>query len=154
MATVSDNATCLTGNYYDHLGDSRGVATFMQYGKSITLNSGDEIRDTANHDYDIVVEGKAGTSIVLYNTLDYALTVTVFMQPVSALSQYATIYTESAVLAASGNVLVIAPGTGGTGAADYKAVPALAGPAYKFILRVAAGTTPTSGNLAAYAYTS
>lgn len=154
MSFVSDNPTVAQGNEYSRLGDSRGVAAGMQYGKAITLTAGEAITDTADHDYDIVIEGKAGTTIILYNTLDQALDVTVLIQPVSALSQQATVYTESAVLAASGNVLVIGPGTGGTGAADYKAVPALNNPAYKFILRVAAGTNPTSGNLAAYAYTS
>jgi hypothetical protein len=152
MGQISDNATILTGNYYDQTGDSRGVSNVKVYGQDITLTAGESIRDTANYDYNVASTGRA-TTIVLASTLDVAADVDIFIQPVSAVATSALIYSADDVLAATSGVLIFSPYAGGTGAAaGLLTVAALASPAYRFIVRITAASNPSSGSVTAYAY--
>jgi hypothetical protein len=152
MSNVSDNPTLLAGNQYAWTGDSRGVGNVQPYGQSISLTAGEDIRDTANYDYNIAAQGRA-TTIVLSSTLDVACDVDIFMQPVSSPTTSILVYSADDVLAATTGVLVFTPYAGGTGAdAALLTVAALASKAYRFIVRLTAASSPSSGSAKADAY--
>ena len=152
MTVLSDSASLGAGNKYAWLGDSRGVGSIKVYGEDITLTAGEDIRDTSNYDYNITAYGR-DTVIVVSSTLDVASDIDIFMQPVAAVATSLLIFSADDVLAATTGVLIFSPYAGGTGAsASVLTVAALASPAYRFVLRVTAASSPASGSVVAYAH--
>lgn len=150
--TLSDNPTPGNGNTYDWTGDDQGTGNIKRYDEELTLAAAVEIRDQANHDYDLLAEGREAT-IIIYNGLDQALDVDIFLYPVSALAQQTTIYSANTVVAAAG-VGTFSPYAGGAGASGHVQVAALSSPTYKFVVRISAvtaGSDPTSGTMSIYA---
>lgn len=152
MGFVSTTADRSSGDWYDLLGDSRGVASVKPYGEDITLTAGEDIRDTNNYDYNVTALGRS-TTIILISTLDVACDVDIFIQPVASPTTSLLIYSEDDVLAATTGVNVYSPNAGGTGAASaLETVAALDSKAYRFVVRVTAASNPSSGTLTGYAH--
>jgi len=149
--TISDNATPGLGNTYDQTGDSQGTSNTKRFDEGLALAAAVEIADGDPHDYNIAARGRECT-IIIDNNLDVALDVDIFMQPVSALAQYTTIYSADDVVAATTGLVTWSPYAGGTGGTTYHLqVAALASPAYRFIVRIQGASAASSGTVNIYA---